>query len=171
MAQAVAAAPRCLVVEDEVLIGMFLEDGLGKAGFDVRWVASTRDALDMLAVAPFDLAVLDVILRSEACVPLARELERRCIPFLVYSGHSRDDGLTAFRNAPWLEKPVDTRVLVTALAGLLNSPDASVPDRAEKAFRGPRAASTKAGSQPASPARPARSMTCRTVSSPSAEPP
>ena len=124
MTRASDTAPRCLVVEDEVLIGMFLDDSLCEAGFDVHWVASTASAFELLDYVSFDVAVLDVVIRSEPCVSLAGELKRRRIPFLVYSGHSRDCGLTAFCDSPWLEKPAEGNTLLAAVSGVMSFSDA-----------------------------------------------
>ena len=138
MAPASFDPPRCLLVEDEVLIGMDLEASLREAGFDVHWAASTRTASEFLAGADFDVAVLDVTVRSEPCVPLARELKRRRVPFIVYSGHPRDDGLIVFQDAPWLEKPAETKEIITALAGTMGDVGASLSG---DALRVPQAAS------------------------------
>lgn len=121
MAQADAAQPRCLIVEDEVLIGMDLEDGLGEAGFDVQWATSAQTASELLNCTPFDVAILDIIVRSEVCVPLAGELKRRRIPFLVYSGYPRND-MTVPEDVPWLEKPAEAGVLTATLIEVMNAP-------------------------------------------------
>ena len=112
----------CLLVEDDVLVGMDLEDGLREAGFDVRWVASAQSALAVLQTASPDVAVLDVIVRAEPCTSLASELKRRGIPFLVHSGLPRVDAMTEFQDAPWVEKPADTAIVVSALAEALDAP-------------------------------------------------
>ena len=141
MAQASAPSPRCLVVEDEVLIGMDLEDNLCGAGFDVQWAASARTASELLACAPFDVAVLDVALRSESCVPLACELKRRRVPFLVYSGLPRDGSLAELRDAPWLEKPSETTTLIAALAEVMDLPPAPGLEGARGTLRMPQTGS------------------------------
>ena len=117
-----AVGRSCLLVEDEILVGMDLEDGLHEAGFDVRWVASAQSALVVLQTASPDVAVLDVIMRAEPCTSLASELKRRGIPFLVYSGLPRVDAMTEFQDAPWVGKPADVAIVVSALAEALVAP-------------------------------------------------
>lgn len=128
MARVSIATPRCLIVEDEVLIGLDLDDSLCAAGFEVRCVASIRSAFEVLATAAFDVAILDFIVRSEPCMHLARELKQRHIPFLIYSGQPRDESSGEFRGVPWLEKPADPKVLITALVEVIDRPEARCRD-------------------------------------------
>ena len=110
----------CLVVEDEVLVGMDLEDGLREAGFDVRWVASAESALAVLRTTSPDVALLDVIVRAKPCTALASELRRRNIPFLVYSGCPRMEGPEEFWEVPWLAKPADMNSITSVLTDMLD---------------------------------------------------
>ncbi len=121
--------PSCLLVEDEVLVGMDLEDGLREAGFDVRWVSSAQSALAVLQTDTPDIVVLDVIVRVEPCTLVARELKKRGIPFLVHSGYPQTAAMTEFQGAPWVEKPADVTRVASALAEALSA----AADRACKA--------------------------------------
>jgi DNA-binding response OmpR family regulator len=121
MAQAPAAQARCLIIEDEVLVGMDLEDALCGAGFDVQWVASAPSAFEALATSPFDVAILDLVVRSEPCMSLARELKRRAIPFLVYSGYARKRSPIEMNDVPWLAKPAEVHEMIEALTGILEA--------------------------------------------------
>ena len=84
-----AIARSCLIVEDELLIGVDLEDTIQSAGFEVRWVASLKRALAAVDQNPPDVAVIDVALHDGSSTELARELMRREIPFVVHSGSGR----------------------------------------------------------------------------------
>ena len=147
MAQASRVSPRCLVVEDEVLIGMDLEDVLCAAGFNVEWATSAQRAAEVLAGDHFDVAVLDVVMRSEPCVPLARELKRRGIPFLVHSGRPRDRDLIGFRGAPWLDKPAEAGTLLAALTAVMGTAEPAPRDGMEAALL-PTASSPGVSSRP-----------------------
>ena len=59
-----------LIVEDEAMVAMLLEDLLHELGCHVVEIAS------------FDVAILDVNLKSETSYPVADLLELRKIPFL-----------------------------------------------------------------------------------------
>ena len=119
----------CLIVEDEVLVGMDLENVLCEAGFDARWVASAQGALAALETTLPDIAILDIIIRSVPCTDLARELKRRGIPFLVHSGCFPDEALAELQGAPWLGKPAK-------LSALLSTPAATLaPNRSGMALQ------------------------------------
>ena len=50
------------------------------------------------------------------CTTLARDLRRRGIPFVVYSGHSRShEASSEFGDAPWVVKPVPFEMLLKSL--------------------------------------------------------
>ena len=114
--------PRCLIVEDQALIGMSLEASLEEAGFDVIGPFGRKaQALASLEDETPDLALLDVMLPDGSSVELARELKQRSVPFAIYSGLRPEAGTPEFRDVPWLEKPVSRRALAETLSRL--SPD------------------------------------------------
>ena len=53
---------KLLVAEDEPKTGMYLQQGLGEAGFSVDRVTSGTDALQHVLSTPYDLLILDVML-------------------------------------------------------------------------------------------------------------
>ena len=66
---------RILIVEDEPLIAMMLEDFIESLGHDVRGPCeSVAEALAMVEVDGFDLAILDVNLKGESVWPVAAAL-------------------------------------------------------------------------------------------------
>ena len=111
------ARRRCMIVEDQVLIGMALESYLEEAGFDTAGpFMSNAESLEWLQVEAPELAVLDVLLKDGPCLQLARELKSRGIPFAIYSGlPSAADAPEELRDVPWLEKPVSRETLATTL--------------------------------------------------------
>lgn len=53
-----------------------------------------------------NLAVLDIMIKDGTCVVIARELKRRSVPFVLYSGLAPiAECSPELRDAPWLEKP------------------------------------------------------------------
>jgi CheY-like chemotaxis protein len=76
-----------LVVEDEPLLAMLLEEQLAEAGARVIGPSTTpAEALACLARELPDAAVLDRNLGGEDSLPVATELIRRGIPFMVVFG-------------------------------------------------------------------------------------
>ena len=83
------AGPRCiLLVEDEPLILLDLEFAVEDAGCGYASAGCVAQALDHLETdETIDVAILDVSLaRGETCVPVANELKKRGIPFILHSG-------------------------------------------------------------------------------------
>jgi DNA-binding response OmpR family regulator len=109
-----------MVVEDEAIIAIGLEDGLADHGFEVAGPFSTcGDALAFLRTDMPELAILDAMLSDGSCVVLARELQERGVPFLIYSGADADKELAdEFGNVRWIEKPCDIRTVVNAAVSL-----------------------------------------------------
>jgi DNA-binding response OmpR family regulator len=111
---------RCMIVEDQALIGMSLEAFLEDAGFEVAGVfMSNSQALEWLEGDLPDVAVLDVMIKDGTSVAVARVLKRLGVPFIVYSGlPSRTECPVELQDVPWLEKPVSRETLVGVLGGL-----------------------------------------------------
>ena len=111
----------CLLVEDQVLIGMRLQATLEEAGIPV--VGPFACAADALACTQQDtpcVAILDYKLKDGPCTELAGALRAQGVPVIIYSGwpHDRETppelaGLT------WLEKPVASADLLQAIATLV----------------------------------------------------
>lgn len=110
-----------LIVEDEAIIAVHLQDEFEDAGFKVAGPFTTcADALEWLGGATPHAAVLDSMLPDGACQEIARDLSRRNVPFLVYSGHRSDEGLKAeFPAVTWIEKPAPPEALIEACQSLI----------------------------------------------------
>lgn len=111
---------RCMIVEDQALIGMSLEAFLEDAGFEVAGVfMSNVQALKWLESDAPDIALLDVMIRDGTSLAIARALKSRGVPFAVYSGlPAKADCPPELRNVPWLEKPVSRETLLGVLGRL-----------------------------------------------------
>jgi CheY-like chemotaxis protein len=110
------SSPRCLVVEDQVLIAMALEASLEEAGFAVAGpFPSNAEALNWLEHHTPDLALLDVLLKDGPCTSLVRALRARSIPFAIYSGLRPGNRPPDLETVRWLEKPVSRDDLADVL--------------------------------------------------------
>ena len=100
--------PCCMIVEDQMLIGMSLEAYLEDAGFSVAGpFLSCADALRWLEHNTPQVAVLDVLLKDGTSLLIAQELKGRNTPFVIYSSLPFTPGLPAeLQGVTWLEKPV-----------------------------------------------------------------
>ena len=112
--------PHCLVVEDQALIALSIEAYLEDAGFSVATCGSAQEALTLVTEEPPHCVVLDFALKDGPCLELARELLRRSVPFVVYSGHRRSSsGLPELDAVPWIEKPARRQDLIASLLATL----------------------------------------------------
>jgi DNA-binding response OmpR family regulator len=118
------APTRCMIVEDQALIGMSLEASLEEAGFAVEGpFMSSAQALHWLESDTPDIALLDVMLKDGTSVEIARALKSRGIPFAIYSGLPPNArGPSELQNVPWLEKPVSRETLTAVLGDLVAQP-------------------------------------------------
>jgi CheY-like chemotaxis protein len=115
-----AARRRILVVEDEMLIGMLLEDMLVDLGHDVAGVVPRlKDALAAVERETFDLAILDVHLHGESAFPVADALVGKSIPFVFATGFGERGLPESYRGRPVLQKPFAKDDLERVLKSLL----------------------------------------------------
>ena len=99
---------RVLVVDDEALIAMMLCDLLAEYGHETVGPAySESQALDLVASARIDAAILDVTLGDHDCFGVAEVLGQRGIPFAFATGHGSHAMPDAFRGRITVSKPFD----------------------------------------------------------------
>src|SRR3712207_3020907 len=97
---------RVLVVEDEVLIGMVLEDILDMLGCTLAGSAATmEEAWRLASGSEFDVAILDVNIGAEPVFPLADSLRERGISVVFATGSLPESLPERFADCPVLEKP------------------------------------------------------------------
>ena len=97
---------RVLVVEDEMMIAMFLEEALRSMGCVVIGPAGKlSDAIRLAGEESLDAAVLDVNIRGGQVFPAAEKLIDRGIPFVLASGYSDWILPEAMQGKPRLTKP------------------------------------------------------------------
>lgn len=97
---------RVLVVEDEMLIGMLLEDMLTDMGHAVVGIVPrVNEALAAVQREEFHFAILDVHLNGQAVFPVADALAERGIPFVFATGYGERGLPEQYRNRPILQKP------------------------------------------------------------------
>jgi CheY-like chemotaxis protein len=111
-----------LIVEDEPLIAMMLEDFLDGLGHTIAGTADcVSDALAHADKGGFDLAILDVHLRGEACWPVADSLADRGIAFLLATGGHLEPPPPRHAAVPALSKPFTMDGVKDAIAGVRGS--------------------------------------------------
>ena len=109
-----------LILEDEALVSLMLEDLVREMGVRVIDVfAAASEALRAIADRPYDLAVLDIVVRDGMSTAVADALDERGIPFLFSSAVGADALEPRHRDRPLVTKPFEDSVLRCHLAALL----------------------------------------------------
>lgn len=116
--------PAILLLEDEPIILMDLEYAVEDLGLRPLCATSVGEALGLLETAQgLIAAVLDVSLaRGQTCVPVAMELERMGVPFLLHSGDlNRADETVRRLGVRHITKPANADNVIAAAVGLAGS--------------------------------------------------
>ena len=97
---------RALVVEDEVIVGMLLEDMLGALGCEVAAISThLEEALTLARTLDIDFAVLDINLDGQQSFPVADVLSGRGVPFVFATGYGAKFLKPPYSGTPTLQKP------------------------------------------------------------------
>lgn len=116
---------RILVVEDSPVVGPFTADLLADLGCEVVGPAPNMAAgRELIEVADFDAAIMDVHIRGERVFPLCDALEAKGVPFVLTSGYADWTMPDKWRDRPRLQKPYTIDDVSEALAGILTASDA-----------------------------------------------
>lgn len=113
------AAPRVLVVEDEMTVAILIEDMVSELAYEVAAVVPRlEDAMGMVDSDSFDLAMLDVHLNGKTVFPFAEALKERDIPFLFATAYGARGLPEEYRDHLVLQKPFGPLELKRALMEL-----------------------------------------------------
>jgi PAS domain S-box-containing protein len=114
------AATRLLLVEDEMMVGMFMQEVLEDIGYrPTDPIARLSDAIAAATQERFRGAVLDMNLNGEIVYPLAELLTQQSVPFLFVTGYAPRSIDPRFAAVPILQKPVMQEELASALQTML----------------------------------------------------
>lgn len=112
--------PRLLLVEDEQVVGMFMQEMLQSIGYrPTDPVGRLSDAIAAVNAERFLAAVLDMNLHGEIVYPLAELLASQSVPFLFVTGYSPNTIDPRFSSVPILQKPILEENLAMALEKVL----------------------------------------------------
>lgn len=107
---------RILIVEDEMLVAMFIEDVVSDLGHRVVGPAMRLEAaVATVENEDIDCAILDINLAGKQSFPVADLLRQRNIPFLFASGYGAAGLIDPYRDVPVLQKPFQAEQLAALL--------------------------------------------------------
>jgi CheY-like chemotaxis protein len=109
---------RVLIVEDEIIVALFLEDLLADFGYEVAGVVSHLDEA-MARDVDYDLAVLDVHINGRPVFDFADALAARGTPFVFATGYGPRGIPDRHAGRPVVQKPFQPEELKWMLAQAL----------------------------------------------------
>ncbi|MDG6078916.1 response regulator [Erythrobacter litoralis] len=126
---------KILLVDDEPLILMDLEFAAEDAGLSCLAATNVETALQMIERDRPDCAVLDVSLTgNDTCVPIARELDLRGIPYIIHSGDlDRQNERIRSLDAPRVAKPCNSDTVIRKALDHASGTASQTDDSAEAA--------------------------------------
>ena len=115
---------RILIVEDDTVIGNFVEKGFLETGYAVDRVEDAETGLSLLNVNTYDLAVVDIMLTGMDGLTLIESIRKKgdTTPVLILSARkSVDDRITGLRKGgdDYLIKPFSFSELLARVQALL----------------------------------------------------
>jgi CheY-like chemotaxis protein len=110
---------RVLIVEDEIVVALFLEDLLAEFGYEVAGIASHLDDA-MARPDDYDIAVLDVHLNGRNVFDFADRLAACGTPFVFATGYGARGIPDRHCARPVLQKPFRPDELKQALAEVMS---------------------------------------------------
>ena len=107
---------RLLLVEDELMVGLFMQDLLKTIGYQpTNPIGQLAEAMTAATNERFGGAILDMNLNGEIVYPLAELLTEQRVPFLFVTGYAPRSVDPRFLKVPILQKPIVQGELTDAL--------------------------------------------------------
>ncbi|NOT40010.1 MAG: response regulator [Alphaproteobacteria bacterium] len=104
-----------LIVEDEMILALDLSDIIASFGCTSAVAGRIGKALPLIEAQAFDVAILDLNLAGEPVYPVADDLGRRGIPYVIATGYGAEGVLPSYRKHPILAKPYSRLEVEAAL--------------------------------------------------------
>ena len=120
-----AGLPRILTIEDDLVLGAYVHEHLGRCGFQVTWCQNGQEGLSIARRQPFDVVLMDINLPGMLGTECVRRLKIVApdVPVLMLTakgaGREREAaeraGVSRFMTKPFSN--ADILASVRALAG------------------------------------------------------
>jgi DNA-binding response OmpR family regulator len=109
-----------LIVEEDTLVALRLEDELHRAGARALGARRLHEALHLAEHPALAAAVVNLRLGSDSTMQVCRRLAQLGIPFMFHTRHDAAEALRAWPEAPVVNKPADSHLVVSSVARLLH---------------------------------------------------
>lgn len=137
--------PRILAIEDDLVLGAYVHEQLGRSGFEVTWCQNGREGLEMARERSFDVVLMDILLPGMDGLSVLTHLRQsHSTPVVLMSALGAEaDRISGFRLGAddYLPKPfsmAELRVRIEAIlrrVALDRRPVAIPPNRESHSLR------------------------------------
>src|SRR5471032_3568788 len=118
----IAAGPHILSIEDDLVLGAYVHEHLGRCGFQVTWCQNGQEGLASARRQPFDVVLMDILLPGLNGLNVLTQLRQsHSTPVLLMSAlGAEEDRISGFRLGAddYLPKPfsmAELRVRIEAI--------------------------------------------------------
>lgn len=111
---------RLLIAEDEPLITIELERLLEQEGATVFSAPCVSKALHLADVPALSAGIIDIRLGAEKADPVCEALDRRQVPFILYTGNP-ETAQDRWPTAPIIGKPASAAAIVGAIKYIISA--------------------------------------------------
>lgn len=117
-----AGSPSILTIEDDLVLGAYVHEHLGRCGFQVTWCQNGQQGLQMARDQAFDVVLMDILLPGMDGLSILTHLrQNHAIPVILMSALGAEaDRISGFRLGAddYLPKPfsmIELRVRIEAI--------------------------------------------------------
>ena len=115
--------PRILTIEDDLVLGAYVHEHLGRCGFQVTWCQNGREGLEMARAQAFDVVLMDILLPGMDGLNVLTQLRQsHSTPVLLMSALGAEaDRISGFRLGAddYLPKPFSMAELHVRIEAIL----------------------------------------------------
>lgn len=102
------------------MIRMMVADMLEELGYTIAGEAGDiDDAVRLVQVTDFDIAILDVNVNGKVITPVAEAVQLRGLPFVFATGYGAQGLPEKFRDRPTIQKPFQIETLARTIESVL----------------------------------------------------
>ena len=102
------------------MIRMMVADMLEEIGYAIAAeCGEIDDAVRLVQVTDFDIAILDVNVNGKVITPVAEAMQLRDLPFIFATGYGAEGLPEKFRDRPTLQKPFQIETLARTIEATL----------------------------------------------------
>ena len=114
---------RLLAIEDDPVLGAYLQAQLQRAGFEVRWCQNGQDGLNLAQQQPFDVVLMDILLPGMNGLQVLTQLRQtHALPVILMSALGAEaDRINGFQPGAddYLPKPFSMAELQVRIEAIL----------------------------------------------------